>query len=177
MRLRGTAVTIALLAGSLTFSAAGTAKACGGSMSRSAAFALMRDGGLETITARTFYIEAKLPKTVAIGDIAKIKVTVTRPADEDPAGNGIPTPRPTTMPAADAIVGIGLHIGPVFLPGAAITDEEGKATVKIKIESYAPANTLVDASAYAWRVALTLPCATVQEDGYRTYPRALRTTR
>lgn len=176
MRTRGVAVVVALLAGGLMFSAAAPADACGSGMTRREAFAFMQHGGLETVTLRTFHIEAKYSKVVAIGDVAKIKVNVTRPAKEDPLGNGIPMERPIVEPAPDVIVGIGLHIGNVFLPGAAITNEEGDATIKITIERYAPVG-VVDVSAYAWRVAATLPCATVQEDGYRTYPRAFKTTR
>jgi hypothetical protein len=142
---------------------------------------MARSGGMETLTLRTFHLEVKQYKKVyAIGDIAKIDVTVTRPANEDPLGEGQPMPwdeRPYVEPAADAIVGVGLHIGRVFLPGAAMTDANGLAKIRIKIERYAPANQTIDASVYAWRVVQTTQCLTIQEDGYKAMPGTGRTVR
>jgi hypothetical protein len=164
----------ALIAGMLTIASAPPASACA-PLTKRQVFRALRAGNMETVTLRTFHLDVKLPKTVAIGEVAKIKVNVTRPADEDPIGLGVPTPRPTTQPAEDAIVGVGLMIGNVFLPGAALTDAKGDAVVKIKIEPWAPAAP-VNVSIYAWRVAYNNACLTVQEDGYEAMPRAFKTT-
>ena len=132
--------------------------------------------GMETISLRTFYLEIKADKKLySVGDVAKIHVNVTRPADEDPLGEGIPLPRPTSEPAAEVNIGIGLAVGRVYLPGAGMTDENGDAVVKIKIENYAPRNQWVDASVYAWNVVHQDPCFTVQEEGFEIVPRMFRT--
>lgn len=167
-----------------------TASACGAAAySRGDVFSALRKGNdparsgnaMETLTLRSFHVEVVQDKKVYnIGDIAKFEVTVTRPANEDPAGEGNPMPwgeRPYVQPAPGAIVGIGLHIGRVFLPGAALTDDKGVAKIRIKIENYAPANTIVDASVYAWRVVQTTQCLTIQEDGFKVMPRTARTVR
>ncbi|HWC12991.1 MAG TPA: hypothetical protein VG929_00165 [Actinomycetota bacterium] len=174
-----------LVTGAFTALAPAPAGACGAVLRNKDVFRSLRDsssdsstrgGAMETIGLRTLHLEYKADKKIyEIGDIAQIKVTVTRPADEDPLGQGIPMDRPFVEPAADVNVGVGLSIGRVFLPGAGLTNEKGVAIVKIKIENYAPAGKWADASAYAWRVVQSTPCATVQEDGYRIQPRMFRT--
>lgn len=165
-----------------------TASACGQQLTRREVFKEMRtgdlarsSGGMETATFRTFHLEVKTDQKVyKIGDIAKIDVNVTRPANEDPLGEGNPMPwtdRPYVEAAEGAIVGVGLHIGRVFLPGAALTDANGDAKIRIKIEKYAPANTIIDASVYAWRVLQETQCLTIQEDGYKTLPAMGKTRR
>ena len=154
--------------------ATATTGACG---SRSAVRQALRAGQMETATLRTFDVEAKVKKPVYDrGALAEIDVTVTRPAKEDPLGEGTPLPieRPIVEPAPDVYVGIGVYIGNVFLPGFAITGPDGVAKVRIKIERYAPANTIADVSIYAWKVARDTPCLTVQEDGYRQFPEMFR---
>lgn len=149
--------------------------ACG---SRAAVKQGLRSGQMETATLRTFDVEAKVKKPVYDrGTFAEIDVTVTRPAKEDPLGEGEPLPidRPYVEPAADVYVGIGIYIGNVFLPGFAITGPDGVAKVRIKIERYAPANSIVDVSIYAWKVLQDTPCLTIQEDGYRQFPEMFRT--
>ncbi|HEV3473520.1 MAG TPA: hypothetical protein VG408_10030 [Actinomycetota bacterium] len=133
-------------------------------------------GSLETVTLRTFNLDVTAPKVAEIGTTVTIKVLVTRPAKEDPLGQGIPMDRPFVEPAPEVIVGVGLSVGNVFLPGAAMTDEDGLAKVKITIQDYAPANKTVNMSVYAWKVAQQTPCLTVQEDGYKVVPDAFRTT-
>ena len=183
---------LSLMIGTAVVMAAPTAGACGRQATRQEVFRAMRAGdlragdlpfrgGVETATLRTFHLEVEQPKkTWKIGETAAFDVTVTRPANEDPLGEGEPMPwteRPYVEPAAGAIVGIGLHIGRVFLPGAAITDENGLAKVRIKIENYAPAGKVVDASVYAWKIFQETQCLTIQEDGYKILPRAGKTTR
>jgi hypothetical protein len=177
----------ALVASALTV-AASPASACSKTLRRGDVYRSMRNGdsldagvvrasgGMETIALLTFDLEvAKTKPTYSIGDVVAVDVTVTRPAKEDPLGNGIPMDRPYVEPVAGAIVGVGLYIGRVFLPGAAITGADGVAHVKIKLEDYAPAGKKVDTSIYAWRVVQETTCATVQEYGYTTVPGQFKT--
>lgn len=164
-----------------------SASACGRQLTKREVFRAMRDGdmanagAMETLTLRTFHVEVKQDKkTYRIGDIAKFDVTVTRPANEDPLGEGTPMPwseRPYVEAVEGAIVGVGLHIGRVFLPGAALTDADGLAKVRIKIENYAPAGQVVDASIYAWKIVQETQCLTIQENGYKVLPGIAKTTR
>ena len=181
----------ATLASSVLLTAGATpAGACKRSVSKADVFHAMRTGsdldagivrtssGMESVALLTFNLElADTKKTYRIGDVVPIDVTVTRPAKEDPLGNGIPMERPYVEPVAGAIVGVGLYIGRVFLPGGAITDADGVARVRIKLAEYAPAGKLADASVYSWKSVYETPCASVQEYGYRTVPGMLRTTR
>ncbi|MEA2453736.1 MAG: hypothetical protein QOG04_2446 [Actinomycetota bacterium] len=132
--------------------------------------------GMETISLLTLNLEASKVKPVyRIGDTVSFDVAVTRPAKEDPLGNHVPMDRPYVQPAPGVIVGVGFHIGRVFLPGAAITGDDGIAHIKIKIESYAPKGTWSDTSMYAWKVVQETTCATIQEYGYTTAPHQFKT--
>jgi hypothetical protein len=125
--------------------------------------------GFETLTLRMFHIEAKSKQPVyRIGDTATFPIELTRPAKEDPLKEGLPWDRPIVEPASDVNVGVGLLIGDVFLPGFAVTDENGQALVKIKLERYVRPST-ADAAFYAWNVVQESPCLTIQEDGFRVY--------
>lgn len=128
----------------------------------------------------TFHVEYKFEKKLyAIGETVRVKVNVTTPAKKDPLGEGIPLPieRPFVQPVEGALVGVGLQIGRVYLPGGMLTDADGNATVQIKLESYAPRNTWADASIYASkeRVADPARCAVIVDYGYAVAPRAFRT--
>ena len=145
----------------------------GGCGARSAVNRALRNGAMETATLRTFDVEATIKKKIVNrGSYAEIEILVTRPAKEDPLGEGEPLPieRPIVEPAPDVYVGVGLYVGNVFLPGFGITGPDGIAKARIKIESYAPSNTIADVSIYAWKVLQDTPCLTIQEDGYRQYP-------
>ena len=155
-----------LLASSLMGSPARSASACVGKSA----------GAMEYLSLKTLHLEIKfLKKSYAIGDTVNVKVNVTRPAKEDPLGNGIPMDRPYVEPASGVTVGVGLMVGRVFLPGAGITDDNGDTIVKIKLEDWAPANTWVDSSIYAWKIVQETPCMTVQEYGHATMPRVFKT--
>lgn len=111
---------------------------------------------------------AALKKSYRIGDVAKVSVTVSRPAGEDPFGNGVPVSRPASVPASDIYVGVGVNLGDVFLPGFAVTDVQGKATVKIPIKSYAPPKK-AQVSVYAYHTDLDTACFRLEENGYQEY--------
>lgn len=124
---------------------------------------------LETVTLRSFKVEAKpRKKAYSVGDTIVFDVKVVRPDDSDPFGMGAPMPVDKT-PAEEVNVGAGLIINDVFLSGFAITDAEGKAVIKIKIEKYARPG-VADAAFYAWKTQAETPCLRVEENGFRAYP-------
>ena len=188
-RLASILISATLVAGMLTTVGASPASACRRALVQSDVFRAMKQdqsldggvvsvsGGMEQVSLLTFNVElGKVKSAYRIGDVVPINVTVTRPAQEDPLGNGIPMERPFVEPAEGVIVGVGLHVGRVFLPGAAITDADGLARIRIKIEDYAPAGAKVDASIYAWKVIQETPCASVQEYGYKAAPSLFKTS-
>lgn len=155
-----------LIAGLISVGSAAPAHACGAGGAR----AMLRSGAMETVALRTFHLEVEpTKKRFKVGEVAKIKVTVTRPAHEDPLGLGVEQEPPHSEPAEDVNVGMGLRIGDVFLFGHAITNEDGLATVKIKIKSYTPAGK-ANADAYAWKTVADTTCLKVEENGYRQLP-------
>lgn len=168
MRRRTSLVAVtAILAGTMSLASATPAQACSARGVRSG----LRSGALiETFGLRTYHLEVEADKSFyRIGETAKVHVTVTRPAHEDPLGEGIPIDPPQSFPAEDVNVGIGLRIGDVFLFGHNVTDAEGRTTVKIKIASYAPTGK-ASADAYAWKTQVDSPCARVEENGYTQVP-------
>lgn len=189
-RLTSVLIAATLVAGALVTVAGSPASACGRAVERRDVFRAMRNdqslkagvisvsGGMEQVSVLTFNLElGKLKPEYKIGDVVPIDVTVTRPAKEDPLGNGVPMERPVVEPAAGVIVGVGLHLGRVFLPGAGITDENGLARIRIKIQDYVPVGAKVDASIYAWKVIQETPCASVQEYGYMAARGLFKTSR
>jgi hypothetical protein len=157
----------AILAGMMSFASATPAQACSARGVRSG----LRSGALaETIGLRTYNLDVRPDKkSYKVGDTAKVHVTVTRPAKEDPLGEGIPIDSPENFPAEGVNVGIGLRVGDVFLFGHNVTDAEGKTIVKVKIASYAPPGK-ASADAFAWKTAVDSPCARVEENGYTSIP-------
>lgn len=173
---RRTALTlaIALLAGLLTVGAATPAQACS---SRGVRTMLRSGNALEVISLRTYHLVVEADKPAyKVGDTAVVNVTVTRPAHEDPLGQGIPIDPPESFPAEDVNVGIGLRVGDVFLFGHALTNADGLAKVKIDIKSYTPAGK-ASADAYAWKTVQDTPCAKVEENGYTREPDLFRVFR
>ena len=165
------AVTLVLigttLATALTASAASSRTRCGASARNEYRF-------------ETFHLEYEFDKKLyAVGETVTAKVNVTRPAKRDPLGEGIPLPieRPFVEPVEGALVGVGIHLGRVYLPGGALTDADGNATVAIKLESYAPRNSWADVGIYASKTAFSDPagCVVIVEYGYASVPRAFRT--
>ena len=130
----------------------------------------------DVIQLRTMTIEIKPVKDYPVGSIAQVPVLVTRPANTDPLSQGVPVPTAVSEPAAGVIIGIGLHIGPVFAPGYAKTAGNGSAVVKIKIPPYAPAAT-VNIDAYAYNILVQAPCYTIQEDGFTRKLGVFKTTK
>ena len=129
---------------------------------------------MEYITPVTLHIEIKsFPRQYKVGDVVKVKVEVTRPAEEDPAGFGVGFERPVTQPAEEASVGVGISIGRSFLPGYGLTDADGKATIMIKLERYVPAG-MAHVRAFAYKQIVSTTCLIVEEQGYRDRPNAFK---
>jgi hypothetical protein len=163
----GVLMAIALLGATLSVVTATPAAACGSRSVRQQ----MKAGALEVMSLRTFHLEVKGDKPLYnIGEVAKIHVTVTRPAHEDPLGQGIPLDPPMSFPAEGVNVGVGLRVGEVFLFGHNITDAEGHTIVKVKIEKYAQPGP-ASADIYAWKSLVDLPCLRVEENGYTQAPK------
>ena len=90
---------------------------------------------------------------------------MTRPAHKDPLQLGPEFEPPASTPAADVNVGVGIHVGEVFVPGFAQTDQDGEATVTIRLPNYMKPG-IADLDGYAWKVQADSPCLTIEEDGY-----------
>ncbi len=159
VRLAGLLTSAALIAALFAAAPASQAAGCGNN---------------ETIALKTFHLVLEADKKVyEVGDVATVNVTVTRPAHEDPVGAGVYYEPPQSFPAEDVNVGMGLRIRDVFLFGYALSDQDGNAAVKIKIEPWTPAGTAL-ADGFAWLVALETPCLRVEENGYRQEPRIFK---
>lgn len=133
-------------------------------------------GGIEVVSLTTFHLDIAPAKPVyEVGQTAVFNVTITRPAHEDPAGQGIEVPPPRSFPAADVPVGIGLVVEDVYLWGLGRTDAAGKTSIKVPLRSYTPAG-VAQARAFAQKTVVDSPCLTVNEIGYRPMPDAFRVT-
>jgi len=84
---------------------------------------------------QTFYVEAEwTKKAYRRSEKASVLLTVTRPADTDPTGYGIPIDRPTSVPAQD--VTVTTAVAPERWPppfGRGITNEDGQVRLKIPL--------------------------------------------
>ena len=156
-------LSAALLGGTSGAATTASRLACSGR-----AIKILKATGMEQVALKSFTINAKTPKSPQVGDVVKIPVLVTRPAEEDPAGQGIPMDGVEPEAAPGINVGVGLLFDDVFLPGFAVTDDNGEAIIKIKIENYVKPGP-VDASFYAWKTLQDTPCARIDETGYRFY--------
>lgn len=121
------------------------------------------------LVLRTFNVEAvPSKKVVSPGDKFTVDVTVTRPAGEDPAGQGIEFEPPASLPAENVTVGLSIWVGKrTYFWQVGLTDAEGKDTLAVKV----PANsetgeTLAMVSARNW---VKSDCPDILEDGYSTY--------
>ncbi len=118
---------------------------------------------------RTFHVEA-VPekKKVRRGEKFMVEMTVTRPAHEDPAGQGQQIDPPASTPAEDVTTGITIFVGDnTWFWGIGITDADGKADIELKV----PKN-----SELGWGFAAVSAikyhrneCPEVVEEGYNQY--------
>jgi hypothetical protein len=131
---------------------------------------------LDYITPTTLHVVIKpFHKRYSRGDVVTVKVVVSRPAAEDPAGLGIAMERPVTQPAPDVNVGIGINLGGAFVPGYGRTNDEGEVAVDVKLRRHVPAG-MATVRAYAYKERLNTPCVVIEEQGYRTTSKAFKVT-
>jgi hypothetical protein len=127
------------------------------------------------VNLHTLHIEAKpRKKSYRRGDTVIADVTVTRPGEEDPAGEGNPTPRPVVEPAADVEVGAALWVGNTYRWDYATTDEEGHAIIKVTMPKdsdtgWARGEFVADKEYYS-----NNGCPDVREQGFASYPQFVR---
>jgi hypothetical protein len=164
-RLSGIVATLGLLAGMLAMAPAAEAKvACAST-------------NLEFVYLKTFKIEVKVPNgTYHPGDKVPFPTTVTRPAEEDPLGQGIPMPRPYVEPAADVPVVIVAFADDVLLIDYKLTDANGKVNLALKLPKYMPEGP-VSARIYAQKLLADSNCVTVYEVGEMTIGHAFHVDR
>lgn len=144
---------------------------------RATALQTLRGNRREIVRFRTFNIQVEpQQESYAIGERAKIDLTVTRPAREDPLDLGVPLDSPSSVPAENVNLGIGIRVGDVFVAGFSTSDADGKATVVVKLPSYMRPGT-ASVAAYGWNVVHETPCLRVEEDGYTMVPEAFEVTR
>ncbi len=159
-----------VVATSVAAAPASSAAPCAGRTARAKA------GNMEVIGLRTLHVVMRAAKkSYERGDTVKVFVTVTRPAHEDPADLGIEFEPPASFPAEDIDVGVGITAGQAYFGGYGKTNAEGKATIRIKIESYAGKGWAV-ADGYAYREQADAPCFRVEEDGYTSRDRFFKVT-
>ena len=121
------------------------------------------------LVLRTFRVVATPSKTnVKPGDKFTVDVTVTRPAPEDPVGQGVTFEPPTSVPAENATVGISIWVGErTYFWQIGMTDAEGKDTLKLKVPANAETGkALASVSARYW---VKSDCPDILEDGYTNY--------
>jgi hypothetical protein len=164
-RIIGILATFALLTGVLALAPAAEAKvACASS-------------NLEFVYLTTFKLEVKMPKgPYSRGDSVPFPTTVTRPADEDPLGQGISTPRPMVEPAPDVPVVIVAFADDVLLIDYKLTNAEGKVNLALKLPKYMPMGP-VSVRLYAQKLLQDTNCITIYETGELTLSNAFEVKR
>jgi len=122
------------------------------------------------IELRTLHVEAKtMKKKVSRGERFDVRITVTRPAHEDPLGEGIEFEPPVSVPAADVTVWMTIYVGKwTYFWDIGKTDDEGRATLTLR----PPRD-----SELGWGLAyiyaenwVNQQCPDMKEEGDRVYP-------
>ena len=133
---------------------------------------------LEFVYLTTFDLDVKLPQGSPYkpGDSVPFPTTVTRPAKEDPLGQGIPTPRPYVEPAPEVPVVIVAFAKDVLLIDYRLTDAQGKVNLALKLPKYMPAGP-VSVRLYAQKLLADTNCITVYETGELTLSNAFEVKR
>jgi hypothetical protein len=128
------------------------------------------NSGGAVLTVHSFHIEAEASKKVVRrGQVFTVKITVTRPAHEDPADLGLTYEPPMSMPEKDVRVGISLWTGErTYFYALGVSDENGEDTLKIRVPGSAePGKAYASVSAQKW---VKQDCPDILEYGFREYP-------
>jgi hypothetical protein len=129
------------------------------------------------LVLRSLHVVAEPSKKfVKPGDKFTVDVTVTRPAHEDPVGEGIEFEPPASVPAEDVTVGLSVWVGErTYFWQVGLTDAEGKDTLSLKVPKNAEAGeALASASGRHW---IKSDCPDILEDGYTNYLNFVTVTR
>ena len=121
------------------------------------------------LVLRSLHVVATPSKTkVKPGDKFTVNVKVTRPAHEDPVGQGLEFEPPASLPAADVTVGLSVWVGErTYFWQVGMTDANGEDTLKLKVPASAESGkALASASARHW---VKSDCPDILEDGYTNY--------
>jgi hypothetical protein len=133
-------------------------------------------GNFETVLLNTFNITMETTKRAyKVGENAVFDIVVTRPAHEDPLGQGQRLDPPMSMAAPDVQVGVGVAIDDVFLYGFGQTDQNGRAQVKVKLRPFTPAPATAFAVVVAQKRQVQTVCANVDEFSLLRAPNAFKT--
>jgi hypothetical protein len=114
-----------------------------------------------------FDIETKWSsKVMRVGDSVRVTLTVTRPDDQDPTGNGLPWAKPTSEPVEGARAATTAYFPNTYIWDQGVTDKKGKVTLTLRVpEGTRPGKSYASSSAY-------IPynegkdCASAEERGY-----------
>ena len=164
-RVSSLLATFALITGLLAVAPAANAKvACAST-------------NLEFVYLTTFKLDVKMPTgPFKPGQTVPFPVTVTRPAEEDPLGQGVPMPRPHVEAAADVPVVIVAFAKDVLMIDYKLTDANGKVGLALKLPKYTPAGP-VSARIYAQKLLQDTNCVVIYETGELTMGRAFDVVR
>lgn len=165
-RPTGILAAFGLVAGMLAMAPAAEAKvACASS-------------NLEFVYLETYKLDVKTPSKASYspGDKVLFPTTVTRPAERDPLGQGISTPRPYVEPAADVPVVIVAFADDVLLIDYKLTDANGKVNLALKLPKHMPGGP-VSARLYAQKLLADTNCVAIYETGEVTMGQAFHVGR
>ena len=121
------------------------------------------------LVLRSLHVVAEPSKTkVKPGEKFTVDITVTRPAHEDPVGQGLEFEPPASVPAEGVTVGLSVWVGErTYFWQVGLTDAEGKNTMTLRVPKNAEAGkALASASARHW---IKNDCPDILEDGYTNY--------
>ena len=125
--------------------------------------------GGSVLVLRTLHIEAHpSKKVVRPGDKFTVHVKVTRPAHEDPLGNGVEFEPPASFPAENVVVGLSVWVGKrTYFWQVGQTDANGEDVLTLKVPRNAESGkAIASASARNW---IKNDCPDILEDGYTNY--------
>ena len=125
--------------------------------------------GGAVLVLRTLHVEAHPSKEVVHpGEKFTVHVKVTRPAHEDPLGNGIEFEPPASFPAENVTVGISVWVGKrTYFWQVGVTNEKGEDVLKLRVPRNSESGkALASASARNW---VKSDCPDILEDGYTNY--------
>lgn len=121
------------------------------------------------LVLRSLNVVATPSKTkVKPGEKFTVDVTVTRPASEDPVGQGVTFEPPMSVPAENITVGISVWVGKrTYFWQVGVTDAEGKDTLTLKVPAGSESGkALASVSGRRW---IKSDCPDILEDGYTNY--------